>query len=103
MAECQMKNVPNRMRAGDFESLSQLMALAATKPTFSTRAQNPLRDHPERLLQADEKRPIATRSQYAAQSETVPYNMSLARPYTEPEARGLRGVVAMFTQSSSLL
>ncbi len=98
-----MKNVPNRMRAGDFESPSPLMALAATKPTFSTRAQNPLRDHPERLLQADEKRPIATRSQYAAQSETVPYNMSLARPYTEPEARGLRGVVAMFTQSSSLL
>lgn len=67
-----MKNVPNRMRAGDFESPSPLMALATTKPTFSTRAQNPLRDHPERLFQADDKRAVATRSQYATQRKTVP-------------------------------
>ena len=91
------------MRAGDFESPSPLTALATTKPTFSTRAQNPLRDHPERLDQADDKRAMATRSQYAAQRETVMLNMSLAWPYTEPRAPGWRGVVAMFTQSNSLL
>lgn len=67
-----MKDVPNRMRAGDLESPSPLMALAATKPTFSTRGQNPLRDHPERLAQADEKRAMATRSQYITQRMTVP-------------------------------
>jgi hypothetical protein len=36
------------------------------------RGQNPLRDHPERLPQADEKRATATSSQYTAQSVTVP-------------------------------
>lgn len=98
-----MKDVPNRMRAGDLESPSPLMALATTKPTFSTLGQNPLRDHPERLAHADDKRATATRSQNTAQSVTVPIKMSLALPYTEPWVPGSSGVVAMFTQSSSLL
>jgi hypothetical protein len=79
------------------------MALATTKPTFSTLFQNPLRDHPERLAHADDKRAMATRSQYTAQSVTVPMKMSLALPYTEPWVPGSSGVVAMFRQSSSLL
>lgn len=97
------KNAPNRMRAGDLESPSPLMALATTKPAFSTRDQNPRPDHPERRAQAEERRAAATSNQYAAQSATVAQNTILAWPYTEPNTPGLRGVVEISTQSNSLL
>ena len=66
-----MDNIPNDIRAGDFESPLPLKALATRKLTFSTWGQNPLGDHPEHLVQADDKHAMVTRSQSATQSKTT--------------------------------